>query len=174
MTSTMGGRVRVLTAIAAAMTFSLVSIASAQAQGYAQPDPLDPYAQPQQSYTYAPAPQGGRAYPYVGVRQPAPSYYAYPRAPQATPKIVHRPPSEVVEREPMRVKRKQAVAKIEPAPKPERTTKHVEVTGSTIPAEKGRVIRAEAEVTIIGPDRMSIRLFRRREASPGAAATSQD
>lgn len=32
-------------------------------------------------------------------------------------------------------------------------------------SEKGRVIRAEAEVTIIGPDRMSIRLFRKRNGS---------
>ncbi len=36
-------------------------------------------------------------------------------------------------------------------------------------AEK-RVIRAEAEVTILGPDRMSIRLFRKRKGGADAKA----
>jgi hypothetical protein len=36
-------------------------------------------------------------------------------------------------------------------------------------APAGRVIRAEAEVTIIGPDRMSIRLFRKRDGSDANA-----
>ena len=31
-----------------------------------------------------------------------------------------------------------------------------------------RVIRAEAEITILGPDRMSIRLYRKRGAAEGA------
>jgi hypothetical protein len=39
--------------------------------------------------------------------------------------------------------------------------------------EKQRVIRAEAEVTILGPDRMSIRLFRKR-AGGGDAKTSAE
>jgi hypothetical protein len=34
----------------------------------------------------------------------------------------------------------------------------------------GRTIRAEAEVTIIGPDRMSIRLFRKRDGSDANAS----
>jgi hypothetical protein len=37
----------------------------------------------------------------------------------------------------------------------------------------GRVIRAEAEVTIIGPDRMSIRLFRKRDGSDANAKVSK-
>jgi hypothetical protein len=35
------------------------------------------------------------------------------------------------------------------------------------------VIRAEAEVTIIGPDRMSIRLFRKRDGSDANAKVSK-
>ena len=39
-------------------------------------------------------------------------------------------------------------------------------------AEK-RVIRAEAEVTILGPDRMSIRLFRKRKGGADAKAEAE-
>jgi hypothetical protein len=39
--------------------------------------------------------------------------------------------------------------------------------------EKQRVIRAEAEVTILGPDRMSIRLFRKRAAGGDAKASAE-
>ena len=35
------------------------------------------------------------------------------------------------------------------------------------PDGKARVIRAEAEITILGPDRMSIRLFRKRRGGDG-------
>jgi hypothetical protein len=37
----------------------------------------------------------------------------------------------------------------------------------------GRVIRAEAEVTILGPDRMSIRLFRKHDGSDANAKASK-
>jgi len=39
---------------------------------------------------------------------------------------------------------------------------------------KARVIRAEAEVTILGPDRMTIRLFRKRAAGARAEATKAE
>jgi hypothetical protein len=39
--------------------------------------------------------------------------------------------------------------------------------------DKQRVIRAEAEVTILGPDRMSIRLFRKRAAGGDAKASTE-
>jgi len=55
-------------------------------------------------------------------------------------------------------------AKIETEVKPERAAKGK--------AEK-RVIRAEAEVTILGPDRMSIRLFRKRKGGADANAEAE-
>src|SRR5690606_20235739 len=57
-----------------------------------------------------------------------------------------------------------------PAPAPRRQQAQIEDDGVLPPAAKrknkggadeARVIRAEAEVTILGPDRMSIRLFRK-------------
>ena len=60
--------------------------------------------------------------------------------------------------------RRQRTAKIETEMKPERAAKGK--------AEK-RVIRAEAEVTILGPDRMSIRLFRKRKGGADAKARSR-
>ena len=54
------------------------------------------------------------------------------------------------------------------------TTDEVDA-GEVAPRDDGkkRVIRAEAEVTIIGPDRMSIRLFRKRNG-PNAKAPAED
>ena len=60
--------------------------------------------------------------------------------------------------------RRQRTAKIETEVKPERSAKGK--------AEK-RVIRAEAEVTILGPDRMSIRLFRKRKGGADAKAEAE-
>jgi hypothetical protein len=67
--------------------------------------------------------------------------------------------------------------RIEPAPRPRQRTAKIE-TGVTPerPAKgKGekRVIRAEAEVTILGPDRMSIRLFRKRKGGADAKAEAE-
>jgi hypothetical protein len=169
--------------VTAAAGAAIVSVSGASAQTYGQQDALDPYAQPPASYTYAvPAPQGGRAYPYVGGGQPVPYYYAYPRAPRSTAKIVHRPAHEVVDERLLPRKHKQvATTVVDDAPvKPQRSEKsaplvkepttRVDVTGTT--GGKGRVIRAEAEVTILGPDRMSIRLIRRRGA-PAADSSAQ-
>jgi hypothetical protein len=45
--------------------------------------------------------------------------------------------------------------------------RRAEVEDTDVPTESGkqRVIRAEAEVTILGPDRMNIRLFRKERGS---------
>lgn len=45
------------------------------------------------------------------------------------------------------------------------TERGIEDTGARGENGKQRVIRAEAEVTILGPDRMNIRLFRKGQAS---------
>jgi hypothetical protein len=60
---------------------------------------------------------------------------------------------------------RQHTARIETDVKPQREAK-----GKT---EKKRVIRAEAEVTILGPDRMSIRLFRKRAGGADAKAEAE-
>jgi hypothetical protein len=39
--------------------------------------------------------------------------------------------------------------------------------------KKARIIRAEAEVTILGPDRMSIRLFRKGGRGADAKASAE-
>jgi hypothetical protein len=49
-----------------------------------------------------------------------------------------------------------------------------EVTPAPAHDGKARVIRAEAEVTILGPDRMTIRLFRRRGSNAKAQADKAD
>lgn len=72
------------------------------------------------------------------------------------PRIIER--HHVVEDEPVRAPRKPAaIAEREPD-KP--------AAGR---AEKVRVIRAEAEVTILGPDRMNIRLFRKGQGTKAKA-----
>lgn len=69
--------------------------------------------------------------------------------------------------------------RIEPAPPTRRQrTAKIETDDVKLPsAPKGkgekRVIRAEAEVTILGPDRMSIRLFRKRKGGADANAEAE-
>ena len=68
--------------------------------------------------------------------------------------------------------------RIEPAPQqPRQRTARIETEVKPERAAKGkaekRVIRAEAEVTILGPDRMSIRLFRKSKAGAGAKAEAE-
>jgi hypothetical protein len=92
----------------------------------------------------------------------------------------------VVDDPPRIIERHQYVddeGRIEPAPSPapparrQRTAK-IETDDVKLPsagrgkAEK-RVIRAEAEVTILGPDRMSIRLFRKRKGGADAKAEAE-
>ena len=68
--------------------------------------------------------------------------------------------------------------RIEPAPPPPRQrTARIESELKPERAAKGkaekRVIRAEAEVTILGPDRMSIRLFRKGKGGADAKAEAE-
>ncbi len=174
---------RILSVVTAAAGAAIVSVSGAAAQTYVQPDALDPYAPPPASYTYAvPAPQAGRAYPYVG-GQPAPYYYAYPRAPRGGAKVLHRPANEIVDERPLPRRHKQVETIVVDQPvkppsaaksvsPPKAPARHADVTGTT---GAGRVIRAEAEVTILGPDRMSIRLIRKRGTNPAdSSAQSED
>ena len=68
--------------------------------------------------------------------------------------------------------------RIEPAPQqPRQRTARIETEVKPERAAKGkaekRVIRAEAEVTILGPDRMSIRLFRKGKRGADAKAEAE-
>jgi hypothetical protein len=60
------------------------------------------------------------------------------------------------------------------APRAAKVVADIQPPRGTAKEKKGkgepRVIRAEAEVTILGPDHMSIRLFRKRGADAKAAA----
>jgi hypothetical protein len=138
-----------------------------------------------------------RGYPYVRNPTPEPSAPRFDRAPKPadpalidelrkrrqtkrtvinTAKIVRDPPvvvetkryvddpprvverRHVVEDAPVRPRRKQAV--VEDSDSDKRTTRD---------DSKPRVIEADAEVTILGPDRMSIRLFRKGHNSKAKA-----
>jgi hypothetical protein len=93
-----------------------------------------------------------------------------------TTKIVHEPPlviehRRVVDDPPRVIERRHFV---EDAPRGPRIAAVESGTGERATREEGgktkRVIRAEAEVTILGPDRMSIRLFRKRGTDAQAKA----
>ncbi len=173
----MQNAIRVPKLMLAGLALAALPAASASAQTYAQPQAIDPYAPPQGSYTYVmPAPQAGRTYPYVGPRQEmqVPHYYAYPHAPRATAKVVHRPANEVVDERPLPRKHKRLADEVDAPVKPRVAVKPAPLTRADITGSTGRVIRAEAEVTIIGPDRMSIRLFRKRNAGPAAQEPSEN
>jgi hypothetical protein len=98
-----------------------------------------------------------------------------------TTKIVREPPivretTRVVDDPPRIVERRHIVEDLPPeAPAKRRPQAAVDADAkAAIPGDnKQRVIRAEAEVTILGPDRMSIRLFRKRHGAD-ANAQSED
>jgi hypothetical protein len=90
----------------------------------------------------------------------------------------------VVDDPPRIVERRHYVEDAPPAaPKPRKRVATVETEVAAPPreatkdkggkVEKKRVIRAEAEVTILGPDRMSIRLFRKRKGGADAKAEAE-
>ena len=88
--------------------------------------------------------------------------------------IVHET-TRVVEDPPRVIERRHVVEDL-PPPKPSRRRAQASADEPDLDAkpqaDQTRVIRAEAEVTILGPDRMSIRLFRKRgepeaKAKPG-------
>lgn len=61
-----------------------------------------------------------------------------------------------------------------PASRKHIATVETEVAAPAAHDGKARVIRAEAEVTILGPDRMTIRLFRKRATDAKAEATKAE
>jgi hypothetical protein len=208
-------------ALLAVIAAGVLPAAAAQAQSYAQPAPLYPYAAQQiQPYAIQVAPNTyviqhparTRDYPYVRCQncsnrasiavpeQKAPRFDR-PHKPVDhalveelrkrsqtkgtvvnTTKIVRDPPVVVETKryvdDPPRVIERQHVVEDAPAPAPSRrgliTTEDADA-GQAASGDDGkkRVIRAEAEVTILGPDRMSIRLFRKRHG-PNAKAAADD
>ena len=169
----------------------------------AQPAPLYPYQQDQPyavqvaPNTYViqrPAPT--RSYPYVNNRrgiittEPALQRFDRPHKPVDhklveelrrrtqskdkvinTTKIVRDPPVVVehkryVDDPPRVIERHHVVEDGQPSAPPREV---IEKRGR----DEKRVIQADAEITIIGPDRMSIRLFRKRHA-PKAEAPAQE
>jgi hypothetical protein len=76
------------------------------------------------------------------------------------PRVIER--HHVVEDEPVGPRRKPSVVAEREPEKP-----------ATAKDDKVRIIRAEAEVTILGPDRMSIRLFRKGQAGSKAKAQAE-
>jgi hypothetical protein len=161
-----------------------------------QPQPLYPYAVPQAN-AYAVQPQyAPRAYPYVGASASAPRILRRTvrktdpalveelrqridrKNPVISKRIVVRERPVVIEHRrvvddpPVVITREIDETRTQLVPQTQRRVSrnplrsHAEKTPVGTPSSP-RVIRAEAEVTILGPDRMSIRLFRSRgEAAP--------
>jgi hypothetical protein len=171
----------------AAQAQYVVHYSDAAGYGYRN-QPLYPYvAQPQPVYA---DPRNSRSYPYVGSRA-APA-----RAPvsQTDPALV-----EELRSRRLRASAQEEVGETpKPKTKIHKTIvvrekpivrDHVRVVddppiivqrevsedqlvqprGSVEPPPAGRVIHAEAEVTIIGPDRMNIRLYRKRDGNDANA-----
>jgi hypothetical protein len=134
-----------LAVIAAGMLPAAAANAHCCRSSYAEPAPLYPYAVPEEQFyavelapnVYA-VPYATRAYPYVHCLDGCGS-----RAPTAEWRRRGYSDRAVV---------------IE-------TERGIEDAGAPRENGKQRVIRAEAEVTIIGPDRMNIRLFRKEQGS---------
>jgi hypothetical protein len=170
---------------------------AAQAQwSDTRPAPLYPYQlQPGQAYAVEVAPgryvfhrpAASRDYPYVGypagwhhvTRRHAAKRYVVRRGGKRL--VVHT--TKIVRDEPVVIVHKRVVDDpprvivrrhyVEDAPRvvaaaPKRRGLHTRRTRRGLP----RVIRAEAEITILGPDRMNIRLYRKRGAA-GAAFGKQ-
>lgn len=179
----MPGTMRILTVLIAMLGFA----GAAQAQyvvQYADPqgnayriEPLYPYAaQPQIIY-----PEQPRAYPYVRSQRAAPKAQVVSKTDPVLVEELRKRASKkkidkvIVVREKPIVREHVRVVDDPPiivdrhitedqvAPVPHR----VEVPPT------GRVIRAEAEVTILGPDRMSIRLFRKNDGRDANAKASK-
>lgn len=97
-----------------------------------------------------------------------------------THKIVREAPivretTRVVDDPPRIVERRHIAEDLPPVPSKRRARAEAAEAGNETPTGHGdskqRVIRAEAEVTILGPDRMSIRLFRKPGAANANAST---
>jgi len=179
---------RLILAIAATAATGVGALTGAQAQYYRpayQPEPLYPYVvQPQYSYPVQPQ-YAPRAYPSARPNSAPAARRPHVKVDRAlieelrkgarskrtviNKKIVVREPPIVIERQrvvddpPIVIERHVTE---EQAKRSRRTPRAEKLTAGA------RVIRAEAEVTILGPDSMSIRVFRKRGAGSDASATA--
>ncbi len=175
------------TKLATLVLFAALSPAAAQAQiysapVYAQQAPLYPYAVQQQAPVYVQPQSRGLVqadYERFRARRGKPANHALieelRRRGNAERSVKNT--TVVVREKPIVIEKKRYVDDtrvierrhyVEDAPaKPSRAKRGHAVADDEIDlkSQQGRVIRAEAEVTIIGPDRMSIRLFRKRHGA---------
>jgi hypothetical protein len=190
---TMSSRTKVARQIAGfAIAAAAIAVpVGAQAQYYAAayPQPLYPYVvQQQPSYVVVqPQAYAPRAYPYVNpgnapiaARAAAPRILHRDRAPvsKTDPALVEELRRRgrkvgkviVVREKPVVIEHKRIVDDPPIVVQREKIIEEDHIKMHDRPSKGGpRVIRAEAEVTILGPDRMNIRLFR-RGAEPLASA----
>jgi hypothetical protein len=172
------------TKLATLALFAALAPAAAQAQIftapiYAQQQPLYPYAVPQQQTPHYLQPQGRGLvqadYERFRARRGKPTNHALVEELRRRGKVERsvKNTTVVVREKPIVIEKKRYVDDtrvierrhyVEDAPVKPRSKRSRAVADNEIDlkSEKGRVIRAEAEVTILGPDRMSIRLFRKR------------
>jgi hypothetical protein len=174
------------TKIATLALFAALGPAAAQAQiytapVYAQQPPLYPYAVQQQAPVYV-QPQGRGLvqadYERFRARRSKPTNHALVEELRRRGKVEQsvKNTTVVVREKPIVIEKKRYVddtrvierrryVEDEPAKPRGKRGRAVADDEIDLKSEKGRVIRAEAEVTIIGPDRMSIRLFRKRNGA---------
>jgi hypothetical protein len=170
-----------LAVIAAGMLPVATAHAGWDGLSYAQPVPLYPYAvQEEQPYAVELAPDiyavpyRLRAYPYVhcldGCGRPAPTAEwrrrgHIHRAVINTTRIVHDAPvvieTERVVDDPPRVIERRRIVEDAPAQRASRDD------------NRPRVFQADAEITVVGEDRMTIRLLRKRHGRPAKAPADE-
>lgn len=173
--------------------FAALAPAAAQAQIYAAPvytqqAPLYPYAVQQQAPQYV-QPQGRGLvqadYERFRARRGKPTNHALveelrrrgkaERTEKNTTVVVREKPVVIEKKryiDDTRVIERRHYVEDEPAKPRGKRGRAVADEEIDLKSEKGRTIRAEAEVTILGPDRMSIRLFRKRNGA-GANARAE-
>jgi hypothetical protein len=181
---------RLILAIAATAATGVGALTGAQAQYYApvyQPEPLYPYVV-QPHYSYPAQPQyAPRAYPYVRPNNAPSARRPQSKVDRALVEELRQGArgkrtvinKKIIVRERPIIIEKQRVVDDPPIVIQRHVTEdQVRYSRRNTRAEKlktgARVIRAEAEVTILGPDSMSIRVFRKRGASDANANAAAD
>lgn len=153
------------------MLAALCPVASAAAQGYGPVYIQQPGQPPQPMYfdRVIVQPNTGRAYPYMGNAQPM--IIPVQRAPRRAAHRKPRPASSALMPDLKKSSRIKKISVENELDSPAAPTKRAARREKVSPASDKdvRIIRAEAEVRIIGKDQMSIRLFR-RGSSPEARA----
>jgi hypothetical protein len=172
---------------------------SAHAQYYVQPAPLYPYVVQQGQYVYPQPQYAPRSYPYAQSpsvrsvardrRAPRASEPAHKTDPVMVEELRHRrhKTKDIVEIDKKRIVREKPVVRrhirvVDDPPvvvQREISEQGQVLSEQRIPAAQaqvlppppagGRVIHAEAEVTILGPDRMNIRLYRKNDGRDAQA-----